>query len=256
MWHTQPMIRSTALFHIVMLAGVFYSWSWQQAGLPKGGISATDILRKNMIATGGLEAHKALGSLVVSGDFHLGTGHRMGDYMFSYKAPGNDVLQVQLISHGTTWTGHRGEQFFARATVEGAGMINGISMARLEEDLRNLLEWDFCCGYNRIELVGIAEVDKRSAYGVRFTPKHGDPFVCFYDRETFLLVRTDQIQRFRMNNKDPEVAYVVVSYFRNYRTQGEIKLPQVIAFPRNDGELVFDLTKVKQGGVIPDSVFQ
>ena len=243
---------------ILIVTGIGYSSSsiGQQAELPKGQISASEILRKNLIATGGLEAHKALKALIASGDFHLGPTNRMGDYTFSYNAPSNDVLQVQLISHGTSWTGHRGEQSFARTTVEGAGMINGVSMARVEQDWRNLLEWDFCCAYNRIELVGITEVDKRSAYGVRFTPKHGDPFVCFYDRETFLLVRTDQIQRFRINNTNPEVAYAVVSYFRNYRTQGEIKLPQVIAFQRDEGELVFELTKVKQGTVIPDSVFR
>jgi hypothetical protein len=251
-------MRFKAFCRILIVTGLGYSSSStaQQAELPKAQINAAEILRRNIIATGGLEAHKALESLVVSGGFHLGTMHRMGDYIFSYKAPSSDVLQVQLISHGTTWTGHRGEQPFARATVEGAGMINGISMARVEQDWRSLLGWDFCCAYSRIELVGIAEVDKRSAYAVRFTPKHGDPFVCFYDRETFLLVRTDQIQRFRMNNREPEVAYAVVSYFRNYRTEREIKLPQVIAFPRNEGELVFDLTRVKQGTVIPDSIFQ
>ena len=43
-----------------------------QQAEPPSQISASEILRKNLIATGGLEAHKALESLVASGDFHLG----------------------------------------------------------------------------------------------------------------------------------------------------------------------------------------
>jgi hypothetical protein len=38
--------------------------------------------------------------------------------------------------------------------------------------------------------------------------------------------------------------------------QGDIKLPQVIAIPTSEAELVFKLNKVKAGEVIPDSVFQ
>jgi len=166
------------------------------------------------------------------------------------------MLQIDMISHGTTWIGHRGEQSIKQKTVNGVPMINGISMEIVEQDWRNLLEWDFCCGYSHIDLIGIGEVDKKSAYALRFTPKHGDPFVCFYDRETFLLVRTDQIQRFRMNEKEREAVYKIETYFRDYRTQGAIKLPRVIVIPRTQGELAFELSKVKLGGVIPDSVFQ
>ncbi len=249
-------MRVTALFYILIIAGINCSPRGQQAEVPKGRISASEILRKNLMATGGLEAHKALENLVATGDFHLGSTHRMGDYKFSYKAPSNDMLQIDMISHGTTWIGHRGEQPIKRTTVNGARMINGVSMEIVERDWRTLLEWDFCCDYSRIELIGMGDADKRPAYALRFTPKHGDPFVCFYDRETFLLVRTDQVQRFRMNEKEREAVYKIETYFRDYRIQGAIKLPRVIAIPRTQGELVFELSKVKPGEVISDSIFQ
>lgn len=203
-----------------------------------------------------MEAHKALESLIVSGDVHLGGTFLMGDYTFFYKASGNDVLRVQVISHGTTWTGHRGEHAFTRMTVGGVPKINGISMEIIEQDSRRLVEWDFCCTYSRIELVGMGEVDNRPAYGVRFTPQHGDSFVCFYDRETYLLARTDQLQRFRMDVQGPERVYAVKSYFRDYRTEGSIKLPAIIAVSIDEGELAFKIGAVKQNNVIPDSVFQ
>jgi hypothetical protein len=103
MWHTLQVIRARALFYTLLIAGICYSSSGQQAESPKGQITASEILRKNLIATGGLEAHKALESLVATGDFHVGSTNRMGDYKFSYKAPSNDMLQIDMISHGTAW---------------------------------------------------------------------------------------------------------------------------------------------------------
>src|SRR5207248_507487 len=112
-------MRVTALFFTLIIAVICYSASGQQAEHAKGRISASEILQKNLIATGGLEAHKALESLVARGDLHLGDTFRLGDYMFSYKAPSNDILEIQIISHGTTWAGHRGEQSLRRTTSGG-----------------------------------------------------------------------------------------------------------------------------------------
>ena len=169
-------MRITVLFYILIIAGVCHSSMGQQAELPQGQISASEILRKNLIATGGLEAHKALESLVASGDFHLGFTHDMGDYKFSYKAPSNDMLQITMISHGTTWVGHHGEWAIRRVTGEGPGMINGVSPGIVEHDWRSLVQWDFCCEYSHIELIGIGDVDKRPAFALRFTPENGRSF--------------------------------------------------------------------------------
>src|SRR5262249_43828112 len=68
-------------------------------------ISAAEILEKNLIATGGLEAHKALETLVASGEIHLNITQRIGEYKFSYKAPNNEMLELRMLGRGATWTG-------------------------------------------------------------------------------------------------------------------------------------------------------
>jgi hypothetical protein len=206
-----------------------------------------------------------------SGEFRLNNTHRIGDYKFSYKSPNNDMLEVKRISHGANWTGHREGRLVHGGVSEGLGapepgelsgesciwcVINGVDTSIVEHDWRTLLQWDFCCAYN-IELIGIGEVDKRPAYGLRFTSKHGgDPFVCFYDRETFLLVRIDHIQRVRTSRNRAETVYGVESIFRDYRVLDGIKLPFVIAIPRPEGDVIFEVSKVKTGVAIKDSVFE
>jgi hypothetical protein len=261
-----PIMRVAVLFYILIIAGVCHSSMGQQNEAPKNRITASEILEKNLIATGGLEAHKALETLVASGDFRLNNTHRIGDYKFSYKAPRKDMLEIRKISHGGTWTGNSGERGVMRATSEMLGpletgesctwcVIDGVDTWIVEHDWVRLMQWDF--GAYNIELIGIGEVDKRLAYGLRFTPKKGgEPFVCFYDRETFLLVRIDQIERVRTSRNRAEAAYKVESIFRDYREQGGIKLPFVIAIPRPEGDVIFEVSKIKTGEPVKDSVFE
>jgi hypothetical protein len=271
-----PIMRITVLYSILIIAAVCHSSlgqqnkgqedEAQQSEAPKSQISASEILQKNLIATGGLEAHKALATLVASGEFHLNNTHRLGDYKFSYKAPDNDMLEVGMSGRGVTWTGRRRKRR-VHAASEGPGakepgelctwcVINGVDTWIVESDWLTLLRWDFCCAYN-IELIGIGEVDKRPAYGLRFTSKKGgDPFLCFYDRETYLLVRIDRLAHSRNRQTQADTVYKVESIFRDYREQGGIKLPFVIAIPRPEGDVVFEVNKIRTGEPVKDSVFE
>jgi hypothetical protein len=260
-------MRSKYLCYILLVTGIGYSLNGQQSEPPKGKISAVEILERNLIATGGLEAHKALETLVASGEIRLNNTNRIGDYKFSYKSPNNDMLDIRTSRHGTNWTGHRGgrpvsDWVSAGLTAPDSSdscllcVINGVDTWIVEDDWRKLMQWDFCCAYESIELIGMGEVDKRLAYGLRFTPKKGGhPFVCFYDRETFLLVRIDRIDWFRTSRNQEATAHKVESIFRDYRVVGGIKLPFVIAIPRAEGDVVFEMSKVKAGEPVKDSVF-
>lgn len=128
-------------------------------------------------------------------------------------------------------------------------------MEIVEQCLRSMLEWDIS-DYSRIEIVGKAQVEKRWAYAVRFTPKKGDPQLRYYDMENFLLLRMDQVQRFREAQNLPETAYSVTTYFQDYRQFGTLKLPQHIAVSRSVGDLIFELGSVKANAEIPESVFK
>jgi hypothetical protein len=48
----------------------------------------------------------------------------------------------------------------------------------------------------------------------------------------------------------------VESIFRDYREQGGVKLPFVMAIPRPEGEVVFEASKIKTGEPIKNSVFE
>jgi hypothetical protein len=248
-------MKRTAILLALVLSGITTNSPAQKSELPTGSISPAQILEGHLAATGGLDAHKAVLTFRASGDFGFSLRHPLGNYMFSYKAPTKDVLEVQMISHGTSWTGRRDDHLIRRSTVEAAEMINGAGMEIVEQCMMSLLEWDIS-EYKRIEIIGKAQVEKRWTYALRFTPKKGDPQVRYYDMENFLLLRMDQVQRFREAKTLPEMAYAVTTYFRDYREFGALKLPQQIAVSRSIGDLVFELGSVKANVEIPESVFK
>lgn len=218
-----------------------------------------------MAATGGANAHKELTTLKASGSFGVANfvTHPSGAYTFLYKAPSKDMFEMQVTSHGTSWVGRRDDHLIRRLApdepgfigigVGGAGFIKGATAENVERCFVSLLEWDLH-NYKNVELIGRAQVDQRWTYALRFTPEQGDPQVRYYDMENFLMVRMDQLQRYRMARDLPEKVYAVVSYFRNYRQLGTLNLPQEIAIS-HDPELVFKITNVKTGVEISDSEF-
>ena len=70
------------------------------------------------------------------------------------------------------------------------------------------------------------------------------------------MLRMDQVQRFRRAKGMPEIAYAIVTYFRDYQQFGALKLPREIAVSRDVGDLVFHVDHVKAGVDIPDSAFR
>lgn len=259
-------MRRTIFLVILVLLGFRPGTSAQKSTDATGSISVAKILDGYFSATGGADAHKELTTLKASGSFGVSgftVTHPAGAYTFLYKAPAKDIFEMQVTSHGTSWVGRRDDHLIRRLAPEepgftgigvgGAGFIKGDSAENLERCLMSLLEWDIH-DYKSIELIGRAQVDKRWAYALRFTPRQGDPQVRYYDMENHLMVRMDQLLHYRMAKDLPEKAYAVASYFRNYRQLGTLTLPHEIVIS-HDPELVFELTHVKYGEEIPDSAF-
>ncbi len=249
---------------LCLLLALAHSVSAQDVALPDPKpITAAWILEKNLIATGGREAHQRLQSLVVRGDYGSSSYPlgELGEFVFSYKGPANEALQFR-VRHGTFSVGHREGQAFAghtpkrpeldaaKAKHTGPRMIEVV-----EQDWRSTLETDFSANYDKIELIGRAEVNQRWAYGVRFTTKQGDQMVRFYDYESFLLVRMDQVYHYRGKKNASEVPYNLRSYFKDYKDHDGVKLPNLIVVSGVD-DLLFKVSNIQPNAKIDDSVLE
>jgi hypothetical protein len=114
--------------------------------------------------------------------------------------------------------------------------------------------------YSKISLVGLSDVNGKPAYARLFTAKDGDPDIRYFDAETFLLVRMDQVGRFRLKEDAPETKIKVESYYSDYKDTDGIKFPRrIIAIgnperPKDKVECVVE--ELKLNGSVDDAVFK
>ena len=247
-----------SLYVLVVLAG---GASAQDKGAsPAGnGITAAIILKKNLTATGGLEAFQRLRSMVVRGELGLSRS-RTGEFSFFYQAPSSHVVQLRINRIGTLWAGdHEG---ISRSAPEGLDLMRmdntemePLNIWAILIDLNNLVQRQIPDKI-KLELLGRTEVDGRCALGLSFTPRRGYRVMRFYDCETFLLVRMDQVERIRRFKDGPETEQVVKSYFTDYEEGFGLKLPRVIRISRPQGQSELKLSEVEANVEIDHSVFQ
>ncbi len=256
------MLKLTIFSLCVLVAFAGRATAQGKAAGPAGNaITAAMILKKNLTATGGLEAFHRLQSMVVRGELGLSRA-RTGAFSFFYQAPSSHLLQLRINGIGTLWAGGRQCQAISRSAPEGVDLmrmdnteVEPVNIWAMLIDLNNLLPRQIPDKI-KVELLGRTEVDGRCALGLSFTPPRGYRVMRFYDCETFLLVRMDQVKRIRRFKDGPETEQVVRSYFTDYRESFGLKLPRVIRISRPQGDSELKLSEVEANVKIDDSVFQ
>src|SRR6266700_6437544 len=233
------------------------------------GISAAEVLDKYLATTGGIEVRRALQSMESYGRFGLEGFHErfrsggIGDFHFYFKAPANDAFELEHAQHGFhgyTWIGHNNGERFFRHTVKSNWAINGVTVESMEEAWLALMEWDFSHHYSQIKLVGRSDVNGKPAYALLFTPPEGDSDVRYFDATSFLLVRMDQVGRYRTKVDGPESKRKIESYYSDYQDTSGIKFPRLIvaignpSVPKSRAEFV--VGNVKVNSTFDDSVFK
>src|SRR6185437_641955 len=231
-------------------------------GAAGNGITPAAILKRNLAATGGSEAFQRLQSMVVRGELGLSNPRSSASVNYFYEAPSSHVVQLRINRIGTLWAGDHERKAINSSVPEGLDLMRmdntemePLNIWAILIDLNNLVQRQIPDKI-KLELLGRTEVDGRCALGLSFTPRRGYRVMRFYDCETFLLVRMDQVERIRRFKDGPETEQVVKSYFTDYEESFGLKLPRVIRISRPQGESELKLSKIEANVKIDDSVFQ
>lgn len=260
LWLTMPKFTIFSVCVLLVVAGS--AGAQDKGSSPAGnGITAAMILKKNLAASGGLEAFQRLQSMVVRGELGLSRG-RTGEFSFFYQAPSSHVVQLRINGIGTLWLGNHEREAISRSWPERLDLMRAdntemepLNISVILVDLTNLLKRQVSDKI-KVELVGRTEVDGRCALGLSFTPPRGYRSMRFYDCETFLLVRLDWVERIRRFKDGPETEQVVRSYFTDYKESFGLQLPRVIRISRPQGESELKLSTIETNVKIDDSVFR
>jgi hypothetical protein len=216
---------------------------------PKAGLTAAQIVDKNVAARGGLDAWRAVKTMTLSGKLGAG-GNQRPSLPVRGQKPGPEAVQArsaeevqlpfkmelsrphkmrfELEFNGQTAVqvfdgamGWKMRPFLNRRVVEPY-TAEELSTASMQADLDGPLV-DYQAKGSKIELDGTEKVDGRDNYKIKVTMKSGQVTHVWIDAQSFLETKIDGQPR-RLDGVD----HPVQVYFRDYRAVNGLQIPFVL----------------------------
>lgn len=216
-----------------------------------GGLSAAQIVDKNVAVRGGLQAWRAVQTLSLQGKMGAGGNQRAAlplpvpkskefvntvprrpaeeaqlPFLMEMKRPRK--VRVELQFHGQTavqvYDGTNGwklRPYLNRKDFEPYSEEER-KIASNQEDLDGPLV-DYAAKGSRVELDGTEQVEGRGTYKIKVTEKTGHTFHVWIDAKTFLEAKIEGQPR-RLDGVD----HPVEVYYREYRTVDGLQIPFVL----------------------------
>ena len=242
------MRKICGMFTLVMLTG---SLVLAAATPAPAGLSAAQIVDKNVAARGGLQAWRAVQTLSLQGKMGAGGNQRAAlpvpvpkskefvntiprrpaeeaqlPFLMEMKRPRKVRLELQV--HGQTsvqvYDGTNGWKlrlFLNRHDFEPYSEEE-LKVASQQEDLDGPLV-DYAAKGSRVELDGTEKVEGRDTYKIKVAEKNGHTFHVWIDAKTFLEAKIEGQPR-RLDG----VEHPVEVYYRDYRTVDGLEIPFVL----------------------------
>ena len=213
--------------------------------LPKG----ETILDKYIEVTGGKAAYEKKRSEISSAVMEfVGKGVKANMTMY-HAAPNKSYSVVEIEGIGKIEEGTDGSVVWERSALKGPRVKTGeeravtLRAANIHHDSR----WrDF---FVKVECTGVEPIDGHVCYRVVLTPKDGQPETRYYDKKSFLLVRTNMIMKNDMGEIPAE------SMVSDYRTVDGVLTPFLVKQKVLGQEFTITLQSVKTNVEIPKDRF-
>ena len=192
-----------------------------------GGLTAAQLIDKNVAAKGGLQAWRAVQSMTFSGKLEAG-GKSKAQLPFVLEKKRPRKTRVEIVFANDTavqvYDGANGwklRPYLGRRTVEPYSPEE-LKSAAFESDVDGPLV-DYAGKGSKVELEGVDKVENQDAYELKVTMKGGQVQRLWLDAGTFLEVKVEGTPR-RMDGKMRPVSI----YLRDYKTVNGLKVPYVI----------------------------
>ncbi len=241
------MIRTARSIPLGLGALLLAAIVWAQApALP----DAAQILDRSIEVTGGRAAYERIHSRITVGSLELpamGIKAKLTTYAaapsFFYSIGESEAI-------GKLESGSNGEVFWDITAMTGPRIKTGEEKAAAAREARfnNVLFWREM--YKEVQTTGIDTVESRPCYKLVLTPTEGEPETNYFDTETSLLRRADQVVVTEMGRMS------VQSFFSDYRPVDGLLMPfksrQILMGMQ---EMVFATDSIAQNVEIPPERF-
>jgi outer membrane lipoprotein-sorting protein len=190
-------------------------------------LSAAQVVDKNISARGGLDKWRSVTTLTLSGTMEAG-GTKNASLPFTMKMKRGHKSRLEIQFQNQTavqvFNGKQGwkqRPFLGRDDVEPYTSAEA-KQAEATEELDGPLI-DYARKGSTVALAGTDTVDGHASYVLQVTDKHGAERKVWIAADTFLEVKMEAEPR-KLDGRMHDVSV----YFRDYLTEGGVKLPKVL----------------------------
>lgn len=221
------MLQGIGLRTLVVPLAVLALLTGGDALAAPSGLSASEIVAKNIQAKGGLAAWRAVKTLSFAGKMDAGGKHNAQlPFVMDLKRPRKSRVEIAFENDKAiqVYDGERGwklRPFLNRRDVEPF-TAEELQAASQEADLDGPLV-DYAAKGISVELEGTEQVEGRDTYRLKLTERGGKVRHLWIDAKTFLEVKIDGTPR-RM---DGRMRHVEV-YYRDFRNVDGLMFPYVV----------------------------
>ena len=194
---------------------------------PSTGLSASQIVEKNVLARGGLKAWQAVNTLKMSGEMDAG-GKADAKLPFAWSLKRLHKSRLEITFEGKNavqvYDGAQGwkvRPFLNRDEVEPFTPAEARSAAAADELDGPLV--DYVKKGTRVALARTESIDGKKTYKLKLTSKTGEQRFLWVDAATFLETKISGEPR-KLDGRPHNVAI----YYRDYRTVNGLKVPYVL----------------------------
>jgi hypothetical protein len=201
--------------------------------------TAETVINQFIEATGGKAAYLKLKTRVITGTFEMPAANIKGTIKVTQASPNKMLFFVDLGPLGEMKKGTDGKDAWELTTVQGERELTGDEKDAFlrESDFYKELRWKEL--YDKVECVGIEDVEGKPAYKIVNTPKSGKPVTQFYDKASHLLVKETAI------TTGPQGEVPVDEYRSDYKAVDGVLTPFTLTQKGLAQEIVLKMTDIK-----------
>ena len=220
----------------------------QDAALPEG----KAVVEKYLEATGGRAAHEKVRSRMIQTSLDIPAAGIKGTSQSYSAAPNKAYTVVDLGAAGREERGSDGTVVWEKTTTGGPRVVKDskeLSFWRRAFDMDSDLRLDEY--YTSVQTKSVEDVNGKPAYKVVFTPKEGNPETRYYDKDSGLLVKAEQVV------PSPMGQIPTMSLPTDYRDVGGVKIPHKVEETiAGQVKIMATVDKIEHNADVPAEKFQ
>jgi zinc protease len=207
------------------------------------------ILDKYVQAVGGKAAIQKLNSTFSKGTIDIPVAGVSGPIEIYAKAPNKSVAIIDIPGFGKVMEGYDGTVGWAQDPQTGLREKTGVELAAVKRGSDYYRDIKLKDLYTKMEVKGKQKVGDRETYVVEATPAEGAPDKYYFDTQTGLIVRMDQVL------ESPLGQIPFESILEDYRDVDGVKTPFVVRRNSSVINLTIKLDEVKHNVPVEDAKF-